>query len=168
MRDQFEVPVSGQSRGQSADVQVRREESCGSTGQDGDFHAQAVVERPRIGDARSFFADEGGDAAVSGNEYAGLSRTSLYALGGILKHAHSVMAFCCPSTNSYKRLVPGFEAPVNLTYSSRNRSAAIRIPVYGNTPSRKRIEFRCPDGSSNGYSAVRDSDGSDRRDPKSH
>ncbi len=90
----------------------------------------------------------------AGNEYAGLSRTALYALGGILKHAHSVMAFCCPSTNSYKRLVPGFEAPINLTYSSRNRSAAVRIPVYGNTPTSKRIEFRCPDGSSNGYLAL--------------
>ncbi|MFO1020314.1 MAG: type I glutamate--ammonia ligase [Planctomycetales bacterium] len=90
----------------------------------------------------------------SGSEYAGLSRTALYAIGGILKHAHSLMAFCCPTTNSYKRLVPGFEAPVNLTYSSRNRSAAIRIPVYSHTPASKRIEFRCPDGSSNGYLAV--------------
>ena len=90
----------------------------------------------------------------AGNEYAGLSRTALHALGGILKHAHSIMAFCCPSTNSYKRLVPGFEAPINLTYSSRNRSAAVRIPVYGNTPASKRLEFRCPDGSSNGYLAL--------------
>ena len=82
------------------------------------------------------------------------SPTAMYAIGGILKHAYSLLAFCCPTTNSYKRLVPGFEAPVNLAYSSRNRSAAIRIPVHSPSPASKRIEFRCPDASSNGYLAM--------------
>lgn len=90
----------------------------------------------------------------SGSGYAGLSDTALYAIGGILKHAYSVMAFACPTTNSYKRLVPGYEAPVNLTYSSRNRSAAIRIPVHSPRPENKRFEFRCPDPSSNSYLAM--------------
>lgn len=90
----------------------------------------------------------------AGNGYSGLSDTALYAIGGILKHAFAVLAFCCPTTNSYKRLVPGFEAPINLTYSSRNRSAAIRIPVHTPYPENKRFEFRCPDSSSNGYLAM--------------
>ena len=87
----------------------------------------------------------------AGDRYAGLSEQALYAIGGILKHAPSLLAVCCPTTNSYKRLVPGFEAPVNLAYSSRNRSAAIRIPMYSNTPSSKRLEFRCPDPTCNPY-----------------
>ena len=89
----------------------------------------------------------------AGTGYAGLSPMALHAIGGVLKHAPALMAFCCPTTNSYKRLVPGFEAPVNLTYSSRNRSAAIRIPVYSPSPAGKRFEFRLPDSSSNGYLA---------------
>ncbi|AMV16898.1 type I glutamate--ammonia ligase [Planctomyces sp. SH-PL14] len=90
----------------------------------------------------------------AGSGYGGLSETALYALGGILKHAPALMAFCCPTTNSYKRLVPGFEAPINLTYSFRNRSAAVRIPVHKSRPGNKRFEFRCPDASSNGYLAM--------------
>lgn len=90
----------------------------------------------------------------AGSGYAGLSPMAMYAMGGILKHAYALMAFCCPTTNSYKRLVPGFEAPINLAYSSRNRSAAIRIPVYSSNPQSKRIEFRCPDPSANGYLAM--------------
>jgi len=89
----------------------------------------------------------------AGDKYAGLSQVALYAIGGILKHARAVCAFSNPTTNSYKRLVPGFEAPVNLAYSSRNRSAAVRIPMYSASPKAKRIEFRTPDPSCNGYLA---------------
>lgn len=89
----------------------------------------------------------------AGDGYAGLSETAMYAIGGLLKHAPSICAFTNPTTNSYKRLVPGFEAPVNLAYSRRNRSAAIRIPLYSASPKAKRIEFRCPDPSCNPYLA---------------
>ena len=87
------------------------------------------------------------------NGYALLSQTAKYYIGGLLKHANSLMAFCAPTTNSYKRLVPGYEAPVNLVYSARNRSAAVRIPMYTDNPKSKRIEFRPPDPSCNGYMA---------------
>jgi len=87
-----------------------------------------------------------------GNGYAGLSEMALYFIGGLLKHAPSLLAITNPTTNSYKRLVPGFEAPVNLAYSQSNRSAAIRIP-YSSNPKAKRVEFRCPDPSSNPYLA---------------
>ncbi|MFP4490516.1 MAG: type I glutamate--ammonia ligase [Spirochaetaceae bacterium] len=88
-----------------------------------------------------------------GDGYAGLSQTALYGIGGLLKHSAAILAFTNPTTNSYKRLVPGFEAPVNLAYSSRNRSAAIRIPMYSASEKAKRFEFRCPDPSSNPYLA---------------
>jgi len=94
-----------------------------------------------------------GEPTFAGDGYAGVSDTALYAIGGILKHARSVCAFTNPTTNSYKRLVPGFEAPVNLAYSSRNRSASVRIPMYSGSPKAKRIEFRTPDPSCNGYLA---------------
>jgi len=95
-----------------------------------------------------------GEPLFAGSGYGGLSDMAMYAMGGILKHSAALMAFCCPTTNSYKRLVPGFEAPVNLTYSYRNRSAAIRIPVHSPSPSNKRFEYRCPDSSSNPYLAM--------------
>lgn len=86
--------------------------------------------------------------------YAGLSQHAKYYIGGLLKHAPALLAFAAPTTNSYRRLVPGFEAPVNLVYSQRNRSAACRIPMYSNSPRAKRIEFRCPDPSCNPYLAL--------------
>ena len=88
-----------------------------------------------------------------GNGYADLSDTARWYIGGLLKHAPSLLAFTNPTVNSYKRLVPGYEAPVNLAYSARNRSACIRIPITGTNPKAKRIEFRCPDPSSNPYLA---------------
>src|SRR6266545_4683801 len=87
----------------------------------------------------------------AGNDYAGLSPMALNYIGGLLKHARALCAVCNPTTNSYKRLVPGYEAPVNLAYSSRNRSAAIRIPTYSESPKAKRIEYRPPDPAANPY-----------------
>ncbi len=86
-----------------------------------------------------------------GNGYASLSQMALHYIGGLLKHAPALCAITNPTTNSYKRLVPGFEAPVNLAYSQRNRSASVRIPMYSSSPKSKRIEFRCPDASGNPY-----------------
>ncbi len=91
-----------------------------------------------------FFAETG---------YAGLSDTARWYIGGLLHHAHAVIAFTNPTTNSYKRLVPGYEAPVNLVYSQRNRSASCRIPLASRSPKAKRVEFRCPDSTSNPYLA---------------
>jgi glutamine synthetase len=85
--------------------------------------------------------------------YAGLSDIGRWYIGGLLKHAPAILAFAAPTTNSYKRLVPGYEAPVNLVYSQRNRSAACRIPIYSKSPKAKRVEFRCPDPSANPYLA---------------
>ena len=100
----------------------------------------------------SLWKDE--ETLFAGSGYGGLSDTAMHAMGGILKHTPAIMAFCCPTTNSYKRLIPGFEAPVNLTYSYRNRSAAVRIPVHTPNPNDKRIEYRCPDAAANPYLAM--------------
>lgn len=91
------------------------------------------------------FADEKG--------YAGLSEMAIHYIGGLLKHAPSLLAFCAPTTNSYRRLVPGYEAPINLIYSARNRSACVRIPMASRSPKAKRVEFRAPDPSANPYLA---------------
>jgi glutamine synthetase len=96
-------------------------------------------------DGEPLFFDETG--------YAGLSDSARYYIGGLLKHAPSLLAFTNPTVNSYHRLVPGFEAPISLVYSQRNRSACVRIPITGANPKAKRIEFRCPDPSANPYLA---------------
>ncbi len=88
------------------------------------------------------------------HDYALLSETGRYYIGGLLEHAAALCGFCAPTTNSYRRLVPGYEAPVNLAYSARNRSACIRIPMYTDNPKAKRVEYRPPDSSSNGYLAL--------------
>jgi glutamine synthetase len=123
-------------------------------------HGKVVtfMPKPLFGDNGSgmhvhFSLWKGEKPLFAGNKYAGLSQMGLYAIGGILKHAPALCALCNPTTNSYKRLVPGYEAPVNLVYSSRNRSASIRIPMYSEKANTKRIEFRCPDSSCNPYLA---------------
>ncbi|MBN1283676.1 MAG: type I glutamate--ammonia ligase [Proteobacteria bacterium] len=96
---------------------------------------------------------KGGKPLFAGDRYGGLSETAMHFMGGMLKHARALSAICNPTTNSYRRLVPGFEAPINLAYSSRNRSASFRIPMYSSSPKAKRIEYRTPDPSCNGYLA---------------
>lgn len=121
-------------------------------------HTVTFMPKPLYGDNgtgmhthMSFWKD--GNPLFAGNKYAGVSEDCLYAIGGIMKHCKALCAITNPTTNSYKRLVPGFEAPINLAYSSRNRSAAIRIPMYSASPKAKRLEFRTPDPSCNGYMA---------------
>jgi len=96
---------------------------------------------------------KGDKPLFAGQEYGGMSQMAMHYIGGILKHAPALAALTNPTTNSYRRLVPGFEAPVNLAYSSRNRSAAVRIPMYSPSPKAKRIEVRFPDPTCNGYMA---------------
>jgi glutamine synthetase len=94
-----------------------------------------------------------GKPLFAGSGYGGLSDMARFYVGGVLKHAPALLAFCAPTTNSYRRLVPGYEAPINLVYSKRNRSACVRIPMYSTNPKTKRIEFRCPDPAANPYLA---------------
>ena len=94
-----------------------------------------------------------GQNLFAGDGYAGTSELMRHYIGGLLRHSPAIMALCAPTTNSYRRLVPGFEAPVNLAYSARNRSACCRIPMYFSDPGSRRVEYRCPDGTANPYLA---------------
>ena len=96
---------------------------------------------------------DGGNVMYDENGYALISESARWYIGGLLKHAPAVLAFCAPTTNSYRRLVPGYEAPINLVYSKRNRSACVRIPVYSTSSKSKRLEFRTPDPTANPYLA---------------
>ncbi|HAE06429.1 MAG TPA: type I glutamate--ammonia ligase [Richelia sp.] len=121
-------------------------------------HSATFMPKPIFGDNGSGMHThqsiwKNGQPLFAGDKYAGLSETALYYIGGILHHAPALLALTNPSTNSYKRLVPGYEAPVNLAYSQGNRSASIRIPLSGTNPKAKRLEFRCPDGTCNPYLA---------------
>jgi len=114
--------------------------------------------KPIFGDNGSgmhvhFSVWKGKKPLFAGDRYAGVSDMALWAIGGIIKHGRALVAITSPTVNSYHRLVPGYEAPVNLAYSSRNRSVAIRIPMISTNPTAKRIEFRCPDPSCNPYLA---------------
>ena len=117
------------------------------------FMAKPIFEDNGSGMHTHFSLWKGGEPLFAGDGYAGLSEMALHAAGGILRHAPSLLAFAAPTTNSYRRLVPGFEAPVNLVMSARNRSAAVRIPMYSGKAKAKRLEFRCPDPTCNGYLA---------------
>ncbi|HUW30951.1 MAG TPA: type I glutamate--ammonia ligase [Planctomycetota bacterium] len=117
------------------------------------FMAKPIFQDNGSGMHTHFSLWKKGKPLFAGNKYAGLSEMALHAAGGILKHAPALLAFAAPTTNSYRRLVPGFEAPVNLCISARNRSASIRIPMYSASPKAKRLEFRCPDPTCNGYVA---------------
>lgn len=121
-------------------------------------HTLTFMPKPMYGDSGSGMHThasiwKAGKPLFAGNLYSGLSQEALWAIGGIMKHAKALCAFTNPTTNSYKRLVPGFEAPINIAYSGRNRSAAIRIPIGSDSPKAKRIEFRTPDPSCNSYLA---------------
>ncbi len=115
------------------------------------FMPKPIFEDNGSGMHTHFSLWKGGKPLFAGKGYAGLSDMALHAIGGILKHAPAILAFAAPTTNSYRRLVPGFEAPVNLCMSARNRSAGCRIPMYSSSPKAKRVEFRCPDPSCNPY-----------------
>ena len=115
------------------------------------FMAKPIFEDNGSGMHTHFSLWQKGKPLFAGKGYAGMSEMALHAIGGILKHAAAILAFAAPTINSYRRLVPGYEAPVNLVYSQRNRSASVRIPMYSNNPKAKRFEFRCPDPTANGY-----------------
>jgi hypothetical protein len=152
VRDRHQVRHADQACGLVADPEVHRLERRSKLRQDGHFHAEAGGRRQRLGHARAPVDLEGRQNLFAGNGYAGLSDFALHFIGGTIKHARALNAITNPGTNSYKRLVPGFEAPVKLAYSARNRSASIRIPYVSN-PKGRRIEVRFPDPMANPYLA---------------
>ena len=154
---QMEIDIKYNSLTKTADSLMLYKYICKNTAR---RHGKTVTFMPK-----PIFGDNGsgmhthqslwkaGKPLFAGDRYAGLSEMALHYIGGLLKHAPAIVAFAAPTTNSYKRLVPGFEAPVNLAISARNRSASIRIPMYSKSPKAKRLEFRCPDPTCNGYLA---------------
>ena len=132
--------------------EVRGPERRAPERQDRHLHAQADRRRQRLRHARAPVAGKDGKNLFAGDLYGGLSQSALWYIGGIFKHAKAINAFTNPTTNCYKRLVPGFEAPVMLAYSARNRSASCRIP-YVASPKGRRIEVRFPDPMQSGYLA---------------
>jgi glutamine synthetase len=151
-RARHEVRHARAHRRPDADLQVRDPQRRPELRQDGDLHAEAVYGDNGSGMHVHQSIWKNGKPVFAGNKYADLSQECLWYIGGIIKHAKSLNAFTNPSTNSYKRLVPGYEAPVLLAYSARNRSASCRIP-WTTSPKAKRVEVRFPDPMANPYLA---------------
>ena len=151
---QAEINVRFQTLSRSADqLQLQKyvvKNVAAQAGKTATFMPKPVFEENGSGMHVHISLGKGGENAMYDfNGYGLLSRDALDFIGGLLAHGRAVMAFCAPTLNSYRRLVPGYEAPVNLVYSQRNRSAACRIPVYSSSPKTKRVEFRPPDPSAN-------------------
>ena len=148
------LQLHGEVGGWHDDLQVHHPQRCPPVRQDGHLHAQAHLPGQWLRHAHVTRAcGRTASRSLPATAMPGLSQMALHYIGGLLKHSPALAALIAPTTNSYKRLVPGFEAPVNLAYSRRNRSAACRIPMYSASPKAKRVEYRPPDPSCNPYLA---------------